>query len=92
MNLDQFAESGALPAPLSAIGPGSCPPSPTRSAPHKKALSAPEGAVEVRPINDQFYGDRRYGTEDPEGHVWYFATHVRDVAPEDMTPPPGTHA
>jgi uncharacterized glyoxalase superfamily protein PhnB len=36
---------------------------------------------------DQFYGDRRYGAEDPEGHVWYFATHVRDVPPEEMKPP-----
>jgi uncharacterized glyoxalase superfamily protein PhnB len=36
---------------------------------------------------DQFYGDRRYGAQDPEGHVWYFAQHVRDVAPEDMRPP-----
>jgi PhnB protein len=33
---------------------------------------------------DQFYGDRRYGAEDPEGHQWYFATHVRDVSPEEM--------
>ena len=22
----------------------------------------------------------------PEGHVWYFATHVRDVAPQDLKP------
>jgi uncharacterized glyoxalase superfamily protein PhnB len=36
---------------------------------------------------DQFYGDRRYATLDPEGHVWFFAQHVRDVAPEDMKPP-----
>lgn len=36
---------------------------------------------------DQFYGDRRYGAVDPEGHEWYFATHTRDVAPEDMKPP-----
>ena len=36
---------------------------------------------------DQFYGDRRYTTEDPEGHQWFFATRVRDVAPEDMVPP-----
>jgi len=33
---------------------------------------------------DQFYGDRRYGTEDPEGHQWYFAEHVRDVSPEEL--------
>jgi len=36
---------------------------------------------------DQFYGDRIYGAEDLEGHHWYFAQHVRDVAPEDMKPP-----
>ncbi len=27
------------------------------------------------------------GAEDPEGHHWYFAQHVRDVAPEDMKRP-----
>jgi PhnB protein len=35
---------------------------------------------------DQFYGDRTYGVEDPEGHQWSFAQHVRDVSPEDMHP------
>lgn len=35
---------------------------------------------------DQFYGDRTYGAEDPEGHQWSFAQHVRDVSPEDMHP------
>ena len=32
---------------------------------------------------DQDYGDRRYTAEDPEGHHWYFAQHIRDVAPEE---------
>jgi len=36
---------------------------------------------------DMFYGDRRYSAEDPEGHQWSFATHTRDVAPEDLKPP-----
>jgi PhnB protein len=36
---------------------------------------------------DQFYGDRRYAAEDPEGHHWYFAQHVRDVSPDDMKRP-----
>jgi PhnB protein len=45
------------------------------------------GAKIIEQPADQFYGDRRYGAEDPEGHVWHFATHVRDVAPEDMQPP-----
>lgn len=33
---------------------------------------------------DQPYGDRRYLAEDPEGHRWAFAEHVRDVSPEEM--------
>jgi len=42
------------------------------------------GAKIIREPADQFYGDRNYGAEDPEGHQWYFATHVKDVALEDM--------
>ena len=42
------------------------------------------GATILAAPEDQFYGDRRYGAEDPEGHQWFFAQHVRDVAPEDM--------
>ncbi len=44
------------------------------------------GAVIIEEPNDQFYGDRRYGAEDPEGHTWYFAEHVRDVPPDEMHP------
>lgn len=32
---------------------------------------------------DQEYGDRRYTAKDPEGHEWFFATRVREVAPEE---------
>ncbi len=42
------------------------------------------GAKITRELEDQFYGDRTYGAEDPEGHAWYFATHVKDVSPEEM--------
>ena len=42
------------------------------------------GATIVREPADQFYGDRNYGAEDPEGHEWYFATHVRDVSADEM--------
>lgn len=41
------------------------------------------GAVILAEPQDQPYGDRRYDVEDPEGHRWSFAQHVRDVAPED---------
>ena len=42
------------------------------------------GATEVRPVADQFYGDRVGGFQDPWGHVWSVATHVEDVSPEEM--------
>ncbi len=44
------------------------------------------GAKVIEEPKDQFYGDRRSGTEDPEGHRWYFVQRVRDVAPEHMKP------
>jgi PhnB protein len=37
------------------------------------------GAQILREPADQFYGDRTYAAEDPEGHQWSFAQHVRDV-------------
>jgi PhnB protein len=48
----------------------------------KQATAA--GATVVRPLADQFYGDRTVGLTDPFGHRWYFATHVRDVSKEEM--------
>ena len=42
------------------------------------------GAKVQRPVADQFYGDRTGGVEDPFGHLWYIATHVEDVSPEEM--------
>lgn len=42
------------------------------------------GAKAQRPVMNQFYGDRSGTLEDPFGHVWTVATHVEDVAPEEM--------
>jgi len=42
------------------------------------------GATIIRPLADQFYGDRTAGLKDPFGHKWYLATHVRDVSMEEM--------
>jgi len=36
------------------------------------------------PVTDMFYGDRFGQVEDPSGHRWGLATHVEDVAPEEM--------
>jgi PhnB protein len=37
------------------------------------------GAKVVRPLTDQFYGDRNGGVQDPFGHKWWVASHVEDV-------------
>jgi PhnB protein len=42
------------------------------------------GARSQRPVMNQFYGDRSGTLEDPFGHLWTVATHVEDVAPEEM--------
>jgi PhnB protein len=42
------------------------------------------GGEEVKPLQDQFYGDRSGTLKDPFGHVWTVATHKEDVTPEEM--------
>lgn len=43
-----------------------------------------EGLTVLRPVEDQFYGDRSGQFKDPFGHVWSFATHVEDITPDEM--------
>ena len=47
-----------------------------------RAIAA--GATVEREVQDQFYGDRAGQFIDPFGHKWFVATHIEDVAPEDM--------
>jgi PhnB protein len=42
------------------------------------------GAKSVRPVVDQFYGDRSGTLVDPFGHTWTVGTHVEDVSMEEM--------
>jgi PhnB protein len=42
------------------------------------------GATSIRPLADQFYGDRGGMLEDPFGHYWYLATHVEDVPDDEL--------
>ena len=41
------------------------------------------GAEIVEDPEDQVYGDRRYTAVDLEGHHWFFAQLIADVAPEE---------
>ncbi len=51
-------------------------------AAYQRAVGA--GATVLRPIADQFYGDRAGTVEDPFGHRWTLMTHKEDVAPEEL--------
>jgi len=43
-----------------------------------------EGLTVVKPVADQFYGDRSGSFKDPFGHTWGFATHIEDLTPEEV--------
>lgn len=47
-----------------------------------KALKA--GSKLLRPVADQFYGDRTGSILDPFGQMWSIGTHIEDVSPEEM--------
>jgi PhnB protein len=42
------------------------------------------GLKVLRPVMDQFYGDRGGKFEDPSGHCWWIATHKEDLSPEEI--------
>jgi PhnB protein len=48
----------------------------------KQAVDA--GATVLMEVADQFWGDRFGTVQDPFGHTWSIATHVEDVAPEEV--------
>ena len=48
------------------------------------AAAVAAGATALRPVEDQFYGDRSGQFEDPWGHRWGVATHIEDVDDDEM--------
>jgi PhnB protein len=48
----------------------------------KKATAA--GAKLIMPVQEMFWGDRYGVVEDPFGHRWSIATHVRDLTPAEI--------
>ncbi len=42
------------------------------------------GATVTMPVQDMFWGDRYGQLEDPSGHRWSVATHIRDMTPEEI--------
>jgi len=83
MLVDEYPEQGAL-GPLTLKG------SPVTihlyvadaDATVARALAA--GARLTMPVAEMFWGDRYGCLEDPFGHQWSVATHVRDVSPQAL--------
>jgi len=48
----------------------------------ERAVAA--GAKTLKPVQDQFYGDRSGFIQDPFGHLWGIATHIEDVSPKEL--------
>lgn len=48
------------------------------------AQAVAAGATLVMPAEDMFWGDRYGRVDDPFGHSWSIATHLRAVSPEEM--------
>jgi PhnB protein len=42
------------------------------------------GASVVRPLQNQFYGERSGTVRDPFGHEWLLGGHLESLAPEEM--------
>jgi len=48
----------------------------------KRAVDA--GCTVDMPLEDQFWGDRFGSVEDPFGHSWGLAQHVKDLSEDEM--------
>jgi uncharacterized glyoxalase superfamily protein PhnB len=59
------------------------------------ANAVANGANVTMPLQDAFYGERRYEATDPEGHRWYFGERFADIVarggtvPAPVEPPAG---
>ena len=42
------------------------------------------GAAVIRPLQNQFYGERSGKVRDPFGHEWLLGGHLETVTPEEM--------
>jgi PhnB protein len=48
------------------------------------ARAVAAGATLLRPVTDEFFGDRVAMLSDPFGHKWGFASRLEEVSPEEM--------
>jgi PhnB protein len=83
MLMDEFAEMGAL-GPKALKGSSVTIHLYVDDVDAVFARAIASGAKEKMAPQDMFWGDRYGQVEDPFGHCWSMATHIRDVSPEEM--------
>ena len=82
MLADEYPDFGAL-SPASVGGYRIPSPLCRGRGPHRGGAAA-AGATVLRPVKDEFYGDRTGMIAVPFGHKWQIATPVEDVSPAEM--------
>src|SRR5262249_9957088 len=83
MLADEYPEMGFR-SPQSLVGPGVSIVLYVEDVDARFNQAVAAGAKVLRPVKDQFYGDRTGTLEDPFGHIWSIATHKEDVSLEEM--------
>ena len=83
MLADEFPDMGHLgPKTIGGTPVGICLYVEDADAVYQQAVDA--GATVLKPIQDQFYGDRSGTVIDPFGHMWTIGTHKEDLTQEEI--------
>ena len=48
----------------------------------ERAMEA--GGVSIRPPEDTYYGDRSAGVAGPQGNMWWFASRIEELSPDEI--------
>lgn len=83
MLVDEFPEMGSL-GPLALKGSPVVIHLYVTDVDATVARAVDAGARITMPVTDMFWGDRYGQIEDPFGHRWSVATHMRDLSPEEI--------
>jgi PhnB protein len=80
---DEWGEMGML-SPKKRGGPTSSLMIYTENVDRAFKQATDAGATVMRPLKNEFYGDRTGTVADPFGHHWTLSTHVEDVPEAEM--------
>ncbi len=83
MLADEFPEMGVL-GPQSIGGSSTCFMIYVSDVDARFVQAVAAGAKVLRPVQDQFYGDRSGTLLDPFGHQWTIATHKEDLTFDEI--------